>query len=81
MLVRYLLEIPEFFSVGANFAFSFQKYVILTVLAISYDYFIVVFKFCLFFLFHFFPAHFANENGNAYSYRSRFLTSVLPTLN
>lgn len=26
-------------SVGANFAFSFQKYVILTVLAISYDYF------------------------------------------
>lgn len=46
-------------SVGANFAFSFQKYVNLMVLAILMTIFIVVFKFCLFFcLFHFFPAHF-----------------------
>lgn len=40
-------------SVGANFAFSFQKYVNLMVLAILMTIFIVVFKFCLF---HFFSS-------------------------
>lgn len=51
------LKYRKKFSVGANFVFSFQKYVILTVLAILMTIFIVVFKFCLFFcLFHFFSS-------------------------